>query len=149
MKRILVLMPAVLIVLLCFGGAPALAQSRSEVLVIGMEQLSAITSLDPANAGLDALPSVWPVRGFRADVEPNNFAARMGLYSFDAGTPLTAGSWRAARTGAHAAVLAARAVGEGRVRSAFALSRPPGATREATFSSACHIAPVWCRTPQA
>jgi len=33
-------------------------------------------ALDPANAALDALPSVWPVRGFRADVEPDNFAAR-------------------------------------------------------------------------
>jgi len=90
-------------------------------------------ALDPANAALDALPSVWPVRGFRADVEPSNFAARMGLYSFDAGTPLTAGSWRAARTGAHAAVLAARAVGEGRSRGAFALSRPPGHHAGADF----------------
>ena len=47
MKRILVLVSAVLIVLLCFGGAPALAQSRSEVLVIGMA-MGEITSLDPA-----------------------------------------------------------------------------------------------------
>jgi acetoin utilization deacetylase AcuC-like enzyme len=82
--------------------------------------------LDPANAELDALPSVWPVRGFRADVVPANFAARMGLYSFDAGTPLTAGSWAAARTGALCAVQAARAVASGSQRSAFALTRPPG-----------------------
>ena len=54
--------------------------------------------LDAANAALDALPSTWPVRGFRHDVEPANFSARMGLYSFDAGTPLTAGTWIAART---------------------------------------------------
>ncbi len=47
MKRILVLVSAVLIVLLCFGGAPALAQSRSEVLVIGMA-MGEVTSLDPA-----------------------------------------------------------------------------------------------------
>jgi acetoin utilization deacetylase AcuC-like enzyme len=85
-------------------------------------------ALDPANAALDALPSVWPVRGFRADREPDNFAARMGLYSFDAGTPLTAGSWTAARAGAWCAVRAARAVGDGSagVRSAFAATRPPG-----------------------
>ena len=49
-------------------------------------------ALDRSNAEFDALPSVWPVRGFRADVEPANFAARMGLYSFDAGTPLMAGT---------------------------------------------------------
>lgn len=82
--------------------------------------------LDPANAEVDALPSVWPVRGFRADVVPANFAARMGLYSFDAGTPLTAGSWAAARTGALCAVQAARAVANGSQRCAFALTRPPG-----------------------
>ncbi|WP_298835498.1 histone deacetylase family protein [uncultured Piscinibacter sp.] len=90
-------------------------------------------ALDPANADLDALPSVWPVRGFRADIEPDNFAARLGLYSFDAGTPLTAGSWVAARTGAHGAVLAARAVAQGRERVAFALSRPPGHHAGADF----------------
>ena len=53
-------------------------------------------ALDPANGALDALPSVWPARGMREDVLPVNFAARLGLFSFDAGTPLTAGSWTAA-----------------------------------------------------
>jgi acetoin utilization deacetylase AcuC-like enzyme len=90
-------------------------------------------ALAPANAELDALPSVWPVRGFRSDVEPDNFAARMGLYSFDAGTPLTAGSWAAARAGAQTAVLAARAVADGSTRSAFALTRPPGHHAGADF----------------
>ncbi len=84
-------------------------------------------ALDPANADTDALPSVWPVRGFRADVEPVNFAARLGLYSFDAGTPLTRGTWEAARAGAACAVAAARSVLEaGGPRAAFALTRPPG-----------------------
>ncbi len=90
-------------------------------------------ALDPAHAALDALPSVWPVRGFRSDVEPENFAARMGLYSFDAGTPLTAGSWAAARTGARCAVTAARAVAARRERCAFALTRPPGHHAGADF----------------
>lgn len=82
-------------------------------------------ALDPANAALDALPSVWPVRGFRADVEPDNFAARLGLYSFDAGTPLTAGTWAAAEAGAACAAAAATAV-TGGARAALALTRPPG-----------------------
>jgi acetoin utilization deacetylase AcuC-like enzyme len=92
-------------------------------------------ALDPANAALDALPSVWPVRGFRADVVPANFAARLGLYSFDAGSPLTSGTWAAARAGAQCAVLAARAVfGAGaKHRSAFALTRPPGHHAGADF----------------
>ncbi len=57
-------------------------------------------ALDPANAARDALPSLWPVRSFRSDVLPANFSARMGLFSFDAGTPLMAGTWTAARAGA-------------------------------------------------
>jgi acetoin utilization deacetylase AcuC-like enzyme len=83
-------------------------------------------ALDPANAAHDALPSVWPAPGMRFDVLPESFAARMGLFAFDAGTPLTAGSWVAARAGAACAIAAARAVLRGEARSAFALTRPPG-----------------------
>lgn len=93
-------------------------------------------ALDPSNAALDALPSVWPVRGFRHDVEPDNFAARMGLYSFDAGTPLTAGTWAAAEAGAACAVAAAHAVAPGQAhgaRAAVALTRPPGHHAGADF----------------
>ena len=82
-------------------------------------------ALDPANAQRDALPSVWPAPGMRLDILPDNFAARLGLFAFDAGTPLTAGSWAAARAGAACAMTAAREVAAG-MRSAFALSRPPG-----------------------
>jgi acetoin utilization deacetylase AcuC-like enzyme len=90
-------------------------------------------ALDPANAQIDALPSVWPVRGFRDDVLPDNFAARMGLFSFDAGTPLVAGTWQAARAGAACAVDAAQAVASRAQRSAFALTRPPGHHAGADF----------------
>jgi acetoin utilization deacetylase AcuC-like enzyme len=82
-------------------------------------------ALDPANAARDALPSLWPVRSFRTDVLPANFTARMGLFSFDAGTPLMAGTWRAARAGANCAQSAAQQVADG-ARAAFALTRPPG-----------------------
>jgi acetoin utilization deacetylase AcuC-like enzyme len=57
-------------------------------------------TLDPRNAEADLLPSVWPVRTFRTDIAPANFAARVGLHLFDAGTPLTAGTWQAAHAGA-------------------------------------------------
>jgi acetoin utilization deacetylase AcuC-like enzyme len=85
-------------------------------------------AMDPANAERDALPSVWPLgnaHAFRTDVLPQNFAARLGLFSFDSGSPLTAGTWAAARGGAACALSAAREV-LGGARSAFALSRPPG-----------------------
>jgi len=89
-------------------------------------------ALDPANAKRDALPSVWPVRTLRSDVLPDNFAARMGLFSMDAGTPLTEGTWDAARAGADCALSAAQAVTSGQ-RAAFALTRPPGHHAGADF----------------
>ncbi|OIQ63965.1 acetylpolyamine aminohydrolase [mine drainage metagenome] len=82
-------------------------------------------ALDPANATRDALPSVWPVRTLRSDVLPTHFAARMGLFSMDAGSPLTSGTWVAARAGADCALSAAQALTTG-AQSAFALTRPPG-----------------------
>lgn len=69
--------------------------------------------LDPANAQRDALPSVWPLpnrHGFATRHPPRNFAARLGMYAFDSGTPLMAGSWTAARAGAACALAAAQAV---------------------------------------
>jgi acetoin utilization deacetylase AcuC-like enzyme len=85
-------------------------------------------AMDPGNAQRDALPSVWPLgnpHAFRTDVLPHNFAARLGLFSFDSGSPLTAGTWAAARGGAACALAAAQTV-LGGARSAFALTRPPG-----------------------
>jgi len=89
-------------------------------------------ALDPANAQRDAMASVWPVRTFRSDVLPASFAARLGLFSFDAGSPLTAGTWAAARTGADCAIAAARRLLAGG-RAAFALTRPPGHHAGADF----------------
>ena len=89
-------------------------------------------ALDPAHADKDILPSVWPTRTFRTDVEPDNFAAKLGLYSFDAGSPFTAGTWVAARAGAHCALSAAQQLVQGD-RAAFALSRPPGHHAGADF----------------
>lgn len=82
-------------------------------------------ALDAANAQKDAFPAVWPVRSLRADIEPDNFCAKLGLYSMDSGTPLTAGTWIAAKTGADCAINAAHALHLGE-RVSFALTRPPG-----------------------
>lgn len=82
-------------------------------------------ALDPRNAERDALPSYWPIRTFRHDIVPDSFPARMGLFSFDAGSPITRGTWAAARHGAACAVGAAQGLLRGD-RGAFALTRPPG-----------------------
>jgi acetoin utilization deacetylase AcuC-like enzyme len=82
-------------------------------------------ALDPANAERDPLPSAWPVQGMRRDVEPESFIGRLGLHAFDADTPLTAGTWTAAKTGADCAINAAHALRLGE-RGTFALTRPPG-----------------------
>jgi acetoin utilization deacetylase AcuC-like enzyme len=89
-------------------------------------------ALDATNADRDILPSTWPTRSFRTDIEPDNFAAKVGLYSYDAGTPFTSGTWVAARAGAHCALSAAQQVLQGD-RAAFALSRPPGHHAGADF----------------
>lgn len=80
----------------------------------------------------DAFPAVWPVRSLRSDVEPASFAARMGLYSMDSGTPLTAGSWSAAYAGAQASLTALDRVLAGE-RAAYCLTRPPGHHAGADF----------------
>ncbi len=72
----------------------------------------------------DALPLAWPARGLR-QVEPAHIDGRLGYYSFDAGTPITAGTWAAASAAADIALTAARLVAGGE-RAAFALCRPPG-----------------------
>lgn len=89
-------------------------------------------ALDPAHANKDILPSVWPTRTFRTDIEPENFAAKVGLYSYDAGSPFTSGTWVAARAGAECALSAAQQLVQGD-RAAFALSRPPGHHAGADF----------------
>jgi len=89
-------------------------------------------ALDAGNSAFDILPSVWPGPGLRRDVAPTNFSARVGLYSFDAGTPLGAGTWEAALAGAACAIDAARAVAAG-AGAAMALTRPPGHHAGADF----------------
>jgi acetoin utilization deacetylase AcuC-like enzyme len=90
------------------------------------------TALAAGNASLQPFPSVWPVRSLRSDVEPVNFTARLGLYSMDNGSPLSAGTWAAAKAGADLAASAAAAVHAG-ARAAFCVSRPPGHHAGADF----------------
>jgi acetoin utilization deacetylase AcuC-like enzyme len=71
------------------------------------------------------LPGAFPARGMRRDRVPTGLHARLGYYAFDAGSPIVAGTWQAARAAAHCALTAADLVASGE-RSAYALCRPPG-----------------------
>ena len=42
----------------------------------------------------DALPLNWMTRGMRS-IEPDVIDGKLSYFSFDAGTPITAGTWRA------------------------------------------------------
>lgn len=89
-------------------------------------------AVSPGNADVQPFPSVWPVRTLRHDVEPDNFIAKLGLYSMDNGTPLVAGTWAAVKGGADAAASAAALVSRGE-RSVFCATRPPGHHAGADF----------------
>lgn len=73
---------------------------------------------------IDALPLNWPIRTLRG-AEPKSIDGRLGYFSFDAGTPITAGTWRAATAAADVALTACDQVAGGE-RAVFALCRPPG-----------------------
>lgn len=72
----------------------------------------------------DAIAHVWSCRGMR-QVEPESIYGKLGFYSFDAGTPITAGTWRAALAAVRTALTAQQLVDSER-RAVFALTRPPG-----------------------
>jgi acetoin utilization deacetylase AcuC-like enzyme len=72
----------------------------------------------------DALPLAWPVRGMRA-IEPEEIDGKLSYFSFDAGAPITSGTWPAVRASANVALTASRLVKDGE-RVAFGLCRPPG-----------------------
>lgn len=78
-----------------------------------------------AGRSSEAFPFVWPTRDFRTDKIPHHIDGKLGHYSFDAGTPLTKGTWDAAKASADAALSAAEALSAGEAIT-FGLCRPPG-----------------------
>jgi acetoin utilization deacetylase AcuC-like enzyme len=72
----------------------------------------------------DALPLNWSAPGMRR-ILPETIDGRLSYYSFDAGTPITAGTWRAITQAANVALTGRKMVAAGE-RAVFALCRPPG-----------------------
>ena len=79
----------------------------------------------------DALPLCWPVRGM-GNREPETIDGRLSYFSFDAGTPITPGTWRAITSSANTAVSGAGALVTGE-QAVFSLCRPPGHHAHADF----------------
>lgn len=78
-----------------------------------------------AGRGGTAMPFVWPVRGLRRDIAPDDIDGLLGFYSMDAGATFVAGTWDAVKSSHDSALTAAALVRAGE-RAAFALCRPPG-----------------------
>ena len=78
-----------------------------------------------AHGAYDALPLVWPATGLKR-VLPEAIDGKLGYYSIDAGTPITAGTWKAIRSSANVALSGAAALAKGGERAIFSLCRPPG-----------------------
>ena len=76
------------------------------------------------NDAPNAIPSAWPARGMKRR-RTGDIETRLGAYSFDTATPITRGTWSAAREAVNVALSAAECIASGDLR-AFALTRPPG-----------------------
>jgi len=73
----------------------------------------------------DAIGYTWPVvRRRRLDLD--RIDAKLGLYSYDAATPIAEGTWEASYWSAQTALSALAAILDERKRTTFALCRPPG-----------------------
>ncbi len=73
----------------------------------------------------DAIGYAWPVVA-RRTLGLQRIDALLGRYSYDAATPIAAGTWEAAYWGAQSALTALQALLTGAERAGFALCRPPG-----------------------
>jgi acetoin utilization deacetylase AcuC-like enzyme len=104
----------------------------------GLDPIRAVHSGDYLALLAEAWPA-WQAAGREGDAMAYTFPivhrrplaletidARIGLYSYDAGTPIAAGTWDAAYASAQCALSATAAVTTGAERTAFALCRPPG-----------------------
>ena len=78
-----------------------------------------------AGRGGDAIGYTWPVV-LRRDLALDRIDAKLGRYSYDAATPITADTWDSAYWSAQSALSAVEAVLDEALPASFALCRPPG-----------------------
>jgi acetoin utilization deacetylase AcuC-like enzyme len=73
----------------------------------------------------DAIGYTWPVVR-RRELKLDRIDAKLGRYSYDAGTPVAEGTWESSYWSAQTALTALAAILDGSAITSFALCRPPG-----------------------
>ena len=73
----------------------------------------------------EAIPTIFPVRGFHQDRIPDDIDGKLGYYALAAETSITAGTWQAAQAAAAIAQTGQQRISNG-ASETFALCRPPG-----------------------
>jgi acetoin utilization deacetylase AcuC-like enzyme len=107
-----------------FGNAPLVRVHDAEFIAFLTEAHDEWIARYGERAAQAAVPSAWPARGLRTQLQ-GHIEARLGSYAFDTATPILKGTWGAAKSAANVALSAARAIHAGE-HAAFALTRPPG-----------------------
>ncbi|MGV3480358.1 MAG: histone deacetylase family protein [Sphingobium sp.] len=112
-------------------GATEPPPDRGEAPILRVHDAAYIDFLKNAHArwtaagrGGDAVGYTWPIAR-RRPLNLERIDAQLGLFSFDASTPITADTWDSVYWGAQAALAATHEVLDG-ASIAFALCRPPG-----------------------
>ena len=85
---------------------------------------TAHTSWKQSHGDTDAMPICWPTRTFRQK-PPVEIDGKLSYYSFDAGTPITAGTWPAINASVNVALTGVELIQSGQ-KSVFSACRPPG-----------------------
>ena len=133
------------------GGWAAYAEksSRAEIIAAGFAELKAARDFGPdpllnvhdrnyveflrsahsewraSGREGDAIGYTWPIARRRA-LDLDRSDAKLGLYSYNAATPIAEGTWESSYWSAQTALTALVAILEGETRASFALCRPPG-----------------------
>ena len=105
-----------------WGLAPIKAVHDSEYIAFLQ---TAFADWNDAGRDGDAIGYVWPVVG-RRPLKLSRIDARLGRFSYDAGTPVAEHSWQSAYWSAQTALTALDGLLSAERKAAFALCRPPG-----------------------
>jgi len=103
-------------------GVDPIARVHSKVFIDFIQ--TAHAAWKERHGDTDAMPICWPTRTFRQEL-PQDIVGQLSYYSFDAGTPITAGTWQAVTSSANVALTGVDLI-QGGENCVFSACRPPG-----------------------